>query len=212
MLIVLFSVIAFDLGGFGRRVAGGVLNQWAAALGLIRADGRIFGDFPARAIFGLTVAIGAWLGGAVWWHGLALAVTTFIGCTVGNFGGLGMGRGSDPYWQDFGAMELHGLGGTVLSAFAAGALGYWHWGFFLVAGILCAPSYEAGYRTVDAGRQWLPIGFQEGPEVGEFVWGGVMALAAFGCALGGAHGTTAIQMLLGLVASFAMMIFHTLVG
>lgn len=178
MLILLFSVISFVLGGLGRRVAGGVLNQWAAALGLIRSDGRVFGDFPARAVFGLTIAVGAWLGSAVWWHGLALIVTTFIGCTIGNFGGLGMGRGSDPYWEDFGAMEMHGLGGVVLSAFGAGLLGY-HWHLFLAAGLLCAPAYEAGYRIVGPSRSWLPVGFKEGPEVGEFVWGGIMALAAF---------------------------------
>lgn len=211
MLILLFSVISFVLGGLGRRAAGGLLNQVAAAAGWIRSDGRVFGDFPARAIFGLTVAIGAWLGGMAWWQGLAFVATTFLGCAVGNFEGLGMGRGSDPYWRSFGAMELHGLGGTVLSAFVAGALGYWHWGLLLVAGLLCAPSYESGYQAVESGRR-LPIGFREGPEVGEFIWGGVMALAALFCALGGAHGATAIQTLFGAAASFSVTIFHTLVG
>lgn len=208
MLIVLFSVVSFILGGLGRRACGGVLNEWAKALGWIPENGRVTGDYPTRALFGLTVAAGAWLGAALWWHGLALIGAIFLGCAVPLFGGLGLGRGSDSYWESFGALTLHGVGGTALAAIGAGLLGYPQWGLFFLAGLLCAPAYEIGYRVYSVGQSWLPVGFRGGPQVGEFVWGGWVALAALFCALGGDQGGTALQVLLSAAITF----FHTLVG
>lgn len=49
--------LAMALGALGRRIAGGVLNQWFAKPGA-----RVFGDTPARLLFGVCVALACVVG------------------------------------------------------------------------------------------------------------------------------------------------------
>lgn len=79
------ALAAMILGGFGRRIAGGL---WGDLLGR-RSPG---GDGPIRLAFGLLIAASALLAGAPLGWSVLLAALTFAGSTTGNFDGLTMGR------------------------------------------------------------------------------------------------------------------------
>jgi hypothetical protein len=116
-------------------VAGGAFQQWS---------GIDVGDLPARLFFGLTVGVAALLAGAVWWVALALIPAIWVGTTVGNFGGIGMGRSGNPYWRDFGGLTLHGLLGVAAPALLVWWVGHF-WPALLLAGLSIAPLYTAGW-------------------------------------------------------------------
>lgn len=107
-LAVLLPLAALVVG-IGRRVAGGVLNQWAAALGLIGAGGRVMGDLPARAIYGAAVAVAALAAGGAWACAGAMPLV-IIGCAVPMWAIDPLGDGySTPVWLRCLGNGAHGV-------------------------------------------------------------------------------------------------------
>lgn len=169
MVIGIKLIVSGLVGGFGRRLAGGLFQQWS---------GLDWGQ-PVRLFFGFTCSFAGWLAGAGWMEALALAPLVWVGTTLGLFGGLGMGRGSQGYWRDFGTMTLHGVLSVILPCAWAVWLGYAWWPIAL-SGLLIGVAYEAGYRLIGLNPQpypfnrisW-PAGFNGAPEWGELIWGAV---------------------------------------
>lgn len=170
---ILFGLLAFFLGAFGRRIAGGALPEltpWNA------------GDQVVRLFFGLTVALAALMGGVSWLLCLAMIPATWVGTTTSNFDSMAMGRGGhNSFARDFAGMTLHG----VLSA-ALPALGAWYMGFawwpIALSGFLIAPLYDLGWRISPnggTGITWMPLFLRVGTAFGEFFWGGAVALLTY---------------------------------
>ena len=174
-MLALLIPLAFLLGAFGRRAAGGVLNQWAG-----RPDSRpLVGDTPTRLLFGVTIALAAALGGAVGWQALLMVPAVWVGTTTGNFHSMAMGRAQTSYVHDFVGMSLHALLSALLPT-AVAAYG-WHvqaaWLFGLT--MLASPLYSLGWTI--SGRQGnprLPLGMRGGSELGEAFWGGATGVGA----------------------------------
>ncbi|HEV7216849.1 MAG TPA: hypothetical protein VGP33_17215 [Chloroflexota bacterium] len=180
----------FLLGGLGRRVAGGVLGQW------FNYDS---GALISRGFYGLTVALAALLGGAIWWHSLLVIPAIYVGCTWPNnmtfpawtgiapVGGIGLGRqAGGSFWRDAAGLEVHGVIGTALVALGAFFAGYVAWWLMVIAGLLIVPLYLAGWQIT--GRPVnlrYPLGMQVGSEWGEALWGGAVAALAFTTAMVG---------------------------
>lgn len=163
---------AFFFGGLGRRVAGGIGEEWLGH----KTPG---GDTPVRVFFGATVAAAAALGGAVWWHALALVPLTWVGAATGNFNSMAMGRGTSSLGHDILGMTAHGVLSALLPALGAWWLGY-SWVWIVGAGLLAAPSYTLGWSVTGlAGKPSWPLGLRSGTEIAEAVWGGLCALGAF---------------------------------
>lgn len=172
-MIALLPLAAL-LGAFGRRIAGGILNQWTGH----PDSAPLMGDIPARLIFGSCIAAGAAMGGAIWWHALALIPAVWAGTTVGNFGSISQGRGGGSPWSQALGELAHGLAGVALPALGAWWLGYPHWWVLPIGGALIAPSYWLGWTVSGLyGRPDFPVGLRGGSEIGEALWG-----ACFGCA------------------------------
>lgn len=187
-VIILLSLIAFLLGAVGRRIAGGVLNQWAH-----KTDGvsRVMGDTPARLIYGAALGLAALMGGAVWWVALVMVPAVWVGTTTGNFNGMAMGRAEFSYWHDFAGMTVHGAlaaGFPVALTVYAGAV----WGSIWIAAtcLACAPLYTVAWATAEhLGTQAVPasgvprrhllLGFNGGSELGEAFWGGACGIGTF---------------------------------
>lgn len=172
--------LAALLGGFGRRAAGGYLNQLAG-----RPDSRpLTGDTPTRILYGVLIAICALMGGALWWQALLMIVAVWVGTTTGNRGAMDMGRAGGGFWRDFLAMSRHGLDSAILPT-AVAAWG-WHWQAAWLFGMtmLAAPCYALGWCVGGRiGNPRFPIGLRGGSELGEALWGacvGIGALLAFG--------------------------------
>lgn len=189
MLSILSAFLAIVLGGLGRRIAGGVLNQWAGLSG--EGDARVMGDHPARLIFGATVAFSAFLGGCPWKLALILIPCVWVGTTTGNFESMAMGRGSHSKYHDWLGMTAHAVLSAILPALAVfliyPALPWWWIGLLP---LLAAPGYELGWFISELTgnspslRQniyynHIPNGFKGGTELGEFFFGGACALGAF---------------------------------
>lgn len=184
----LFIPIVMILGALGRRIAGGLLNQWAGD-----TDGvsRVMGDTPARLIYGAALGLAALAGSAAWPVALAMVPAVWVGTTTGNFNGMAMGRAEFSYWHDFWGMTAHGalsailpVGLAVLAGAAAGSI------WIAVDCLLCAPLYAAAWNVAeDMGTQAVPAssiarrsllrGFNGGSELGEAFWGAACALGTF---------------------------------
>lgn len=166
-------IIAAILGALGRRIAGGVFQQWS---------GLDAGDYPVRAFFGLMLMLSAAIGGYSSWPVLLLVPSTFIGCSL-PVGGIGMGRGNPTrYWHDFWTVTAHGAGNMGLAALPYLWLGG-HWWWLLLAGFAIAPLYELGWRIDESVRRSiLPLGLMWGSEWGEALWGAACGVAAWGLA------------------------------
>lgn len=191
-MLFLLAIPVFVLGALGRRIAGGVLNEWFRPIGP-----RVMGDTPARLIFGASIGLSALLGGAPWYLALALVPVTWVGTTTGNFDSLSMGRGAYSISHDILGMLAHGaltaLTPTVLLAsldYFAHIPSEWWWitlscvqapCFYLIGWTVTEklgsqgvpPSAPALHRTA------LPVGFRGGVELAEALWGGAMALGAY---------------------------------
>lgn len=182
---------AFALGGLGRRVAGGVMGQW------FNWD---TGALISRNFYGLTLALAALAGGVVWWQAAIIVPCTYIGCTVPNkftfpdswgiapIGGIGLGRQpGGNFWRDAAGLLVHGLAGTGLAAIGAWWLGFILWPLLVASGASIVGAYLIGWAvTGQLGRYDFPLGFRDGAEVGEFLWGGTVAAAFFVTAMAGA--------------------------
>lgn len=185
-------------GGLARRCAGGLLNQWFG-----RAGQPIMGDLPTRLLFAASLAA-AWVaGGAPAWSFLVMLPCCYVGTAMGNHGGIGMGRGDDrAFWADAGRMTWHGFDSMGFPILAAWLLHYdWHWErwwpvgtlgshhyawwWIMVTCLIAAVPYEVGYMLAGrTGNCKFPPGFQGGAEIGEFLWGGIMAVGMYLAARG----------------------------
>lgn len=159
--------VSFLIGALGRRIAGGAFQQWT---------GWDIGDHLVRLFFGATVAASAAMGGAGWWS-LLLVLAVWIGCTI-PMGGIGLGRQPGGSWlHDAAGLTMHGVATGVLCALA---LTEWPphvvASAMIVAGVFIVPAYEIGWRMA---RPTFPLGFRQGSEIGEALWGGTIAVGAY---------------------------------
>ena len=159
------------LGAFGRRVAGGVLNQWFAPAG------RVMGDLPARAIWGLSLGIAAIAGGATVWQALAVVPLVVAGCAVPMWAIDPLGDGySSPRWLRCAGLAAHGL----LSMLLVTAGAWWcgdGWWCLLAGSVAILPLYIAGWVIAPVQRSAFPAGLRLGSEIGEALWGCAMGVA-----------------------------------
>ena len=150
-------VVAFA-GGMGRRLAGGVINDWTG-------HAEPGGDWPIRAAEGLIFVGIAAAGGFVWmWAALiGVAVT------------LGAGLGSPTVTPDPYAV---GLFNYIIPGIVIGVGADHHVGCVIV---LAAGAAAGLIVRVLRGRTapWLPRGFQGDTNLMEFAWGATMGLAVF---------------------------------
>ena len=201
--MIIFAIPSLILGALGRRVAGGLIQDWT---------GVNTGDHPVRVFFGAMIALSAWLGGASPWMAVAILAGTWAGSTTGNNGGMAMGRGDHTFASDFARMSLHGLAIAVPVAFAAMVYGAVQYRTIMVfdqvplvlciACLACAPCYAAGWWIAELtgnqprdmrsfpdghiptsdemnGTRTFPLGFRGGSELGETIWGAAMGLGAY---------------------------------
>jgi hypothetical protein len=172
MLNTLIITASFVLGGLGRRVAGGAFQQWT---------GKDIGDLPVRLFFGACIALAALLAGATWWVAAFLILAIWAGTTIPLFGGLGMGRSGNDYWQDFGGMTAHGALGMSILMIPAPWL-HINWLPLWLAGLSISPLYTVGWSLThqlpNGSREvaWLPYSLKGGSEVGEVLWGGAVGI------------------------------------
>jgi hypothetical protein len=191
MLLALELLIAFILGGFGRRFAGGLLGQWF---------GNIGGTQVGRAAWGVLAAVVAFMSGLP----LGWAVLVGFGFPIGlilkaNAPGMAMGRGIDEFgsryldarkrWIDAGWLTWHGLVVAGMPILALFTFGWWTSGAVFrgtsaiaLAGLLCAPIHELAWRYpfhIPALGMYgdLIRGPYDPPPTAEFIWGGVLAMA-----------------------------------
>jgi len=154
ILLVLFLPL---LGALLFRVRGGLFRLPSTTLG--------------RAVWsvGMTVPI---VGVTLNWWLLLLAPLLFAGCVLPWWKSIDMGRNEGSYWVDVAFQTARG----VCWVLPAVALMGWQYGFIaaaplLIAGLLCAPAYELGWRTPST----IP-GLTRGSEVGEVYFGFLIGL------------------------------------
>ena len=183
MIYASLSLLSFLLGGLGRRIAGGALNQWAGLPGGV--NGRVMGDTPARLIYAALIAICASLALAPPLVNPVILVAVWIGSTTGNFDSIGMGRGGHPFWRDYLGMTAHGAICAAILLVSLAVLGRFiplpSWWWLAGAGFYYAASaYELGWIvTGRTGNRRLPVGLQTGSDLAEFIWGGLCGLCTF---------------------------------
>lgn len=178
-------VLAFLLGGLGRRIAGGALNQWAGLPGGV--NGRVMGDTPARFIYAGLIAACALLAGGSWKFVPAIVLGTWAGSTTGNFNSIGMGRGGNTLAHDYWGMTAHGTICAALILLALFAtlfcptvvmprlMGLAAYGF-----MLAPEAYMLAWIiTGRTGRKWLPVGLRTGSDLAELIWGGFCGLGVY---------------------------------
>jgi hypothetical protein len=159
-IIILAAVIA---NGFGRRFAGGLLQQWLGPIG-----GTQVGRLVQAAIAGASVAVLAWHAGQallpIWWVPLAAAAAVFVGATWG-FPRYAL------RWPFLNLRASHmvpeGLGDTIglsLNGIAACAplalLAWWlglDWWWLVAAGVVRGPAY---WLAAAALPPWRWMGFR----------------------------------------------------
>jgi hypothetical protein len=145
---------------------GALLFRMRGAALFQRITGR--GKTTGDAVYAAGLAAIAMPG---WWQALALAVALWLGGRLGWWRTLTLGRNPEdgPVWQQW---LLHTARGVLWTAPAA-ALAWWLGCSpfaLLLAGLLCAPAYEAGWRL--DGRGGLG-----GTEWGECFFGAAIGLA-----------------------------------
>lgn len=177
-------VASILLGAFGRRAAGGALNQWTGHTD----DHPLTGDLPTRLLYGVCLGLAALIGGSLLWQAALMIPAVFVGTTTGNNGSMDMARAEDTFEHDWWGMTLHGLESAFLPALVValpsvlvghwGADLRWLWTFGLT--LAASPFYWVGWVISGAhGRSSLPIGLRGGSELGEAFWGGACGLGVF---------------------------------
>jgi hypothetical protein len=165
------AAVGLLASGLGRRVAGGLWGQTIPG-----------GDYPTRLLWGVTVALPAWLAGMPRLPALCLIPAVFLGCSIG-YARQSM-RVGDPTlrWPEkagaiLGSLE-HGIGGMALPALVAAWAGTWHgWAAFVAAGVSCPFWYWLAYR-VPWSPQLLGVYRDDRPPMAELMWGGAVGIAA----------------------------------
>ncbi len=174
------AVLAAVLCGLGRRIAGGVLNQWFAAPG-----GRVMGDLPARGIWGLSLGVAAFAAGATLGRACVILPLVVAGCAVPMWAIDPLGEGySSPRWLRCLGLAAHGLLSMLLVTAGAWWCGY-GWPWILGASMAILPLYVAGWMIAPAQRPTFPPGFRLGSEIGELLWGCAMGAAVVLAVRGG---------------------------
>jgi len=195
-IIVALGVLAFIMGGLGRRIAGGVLNQWKSP-STNGAGVAVMGDTPARLIYSASVSLAVILSAVVvpttlmfWCLAACMLPAVFVGTTTGNNNSLSMGTADDyTFKHDFLGMLVHGIesavlpGMVVLLAFIPASIRE----AVILSAILeasiavgCPLAYYVGWRIAGLkGASYMPLGLKGGTEIGEALWGGLTALSAF---------------------------------
>ncbi len=149
-MIVPHLVAAAILGGFGRRVAGGLLED------INNGQRTPGGDYPVRAIYAFVMADVALLHDAGWWS-VAIFVAVFVGACMGS--PWGRSGGGKWWWQAWDGFLAYVWTAAVL-------VGMQHWagaGLVLVAG-------SAGAVVVM--KYVFPLKLSGNPT--EWVWGALM--------------------------------------
>lgn len=196
---VALGVLAFILGALGRRIAGGVLNQWASP-STNGAGTTVMGDTPARLIYSVNVSLAVILSAVVVHHmsipnslaALAMVLAVFVGTTTGNDNSLSMGTAGYTFKHDFLGMLVHGIESAILPGAVIGlatrfCLGEGLSQVFTIAAIAattiavgCPVVYYVGWRIAGLkGASYMPLGLKGGTEIGEALWGGLTALTVF---------------------------------
>lgn len=141
------------------RLRGAALFQRITGRGKTTADAIYAGCLAALAMPG-------------WWQAAPLALALWLGGRAGWWRSLTLGRNpmDGPVWRQW---ALHTARGLLWTAPAA-ALAWWLSASprpLLLAGLVCAPAYEAGWRLAGLGR------------LGGTEWGECLFGAAIGAAL-----------------------------
>lgn len=198
MIYILIPIVLI-VGALGRRIAGGVLNQWfvgilfqpGAFLTLLGGDaGRVMGDTPARLIYGASMAVAALLAGAGLTVAALMIPAYFIGSTTGNFNSTGMGRSSTGFVECFLGMSVHAaltavvpyltLVALTMRLHGVSWLAFEQGGWLVGLCMLAAPLYDLAWCITGLnGKARFPNGFQQGPDLGEAFWGAATALGVF---------------------------------
>ncbi len=175
-MVVVICLAAAVAGALGNRIRGGLLPIPGGT-----QVGRLLG-------WGLPVAAMAWLCGMAWWGAVLAGVGAFLGCCMGQFGGLSMGhRGPAPAVSPWLTMTVWGLARVAGPAAILLALHHPAGATLVMAsGLACAPIYDLAWRVPP--RVYLRgFGYGDGPatgydppELAEALHGAVMlaALAA----------------------------------
>ena len=172
MLISLGLLAAAIIGSLGNRVRGGLFPMPG-------------GDVPARLLgWGLPCALIVASAGAAWWS-LAIGAGAFVGCSMGQYGGLSMGHrpNSVTGWRAWAGMAAFGFGRVALPAAVTGWCGG-AWWLVLTSGLLAPVIYDAVWRVPPAIYQ-RGFGYGGGPpaydppELAEAAHGAIMAIALF---------------------------------
>lgn len=159
------------VGAIGNRIRGGLLPIPGGT-----QVGRLVG-------WGLPCAAVAWLCGAPPLYAALIGLGAFLGCCVGQYGGLSMGhRGGAPRISPWLTMTAWGVARVGLPALVVWWLaGAWWW--LLVSGLACAPLYWVVWH-VPSWAYLRGLGYGDGPatgfdppELAEALHGAVMVVA-----------------------------------
>jgi len=164
----MLTILAIIANAFGRRIAGGLLQQWVGPIG-----GSHVGRLVMGAIAGATVTAFA----PVWWWGLAAIPAVWAGSTFG-FPRCGMVPKNA---FDVGALAVrHGLLAVLPLAVLLGALAGPVAALpVVVAGLLRGPCYWLATLW----QPYVPVlglnpdGLPDPPAIAEFYSGGLLGLA-----------------------------------
>lgn len=168
-MTALLILAAAIIGALGNRIRGGLFPV---------PGGTQVGRLVGWAIPCTLVA------GPLGWWALAVGAGAFLGCCVGQYGGLSMGhRGPAPAvspWLTMTGWGLARVAGPALVVWWTG--GAWWW--LLASGMACAPLYAAVWLLPDwalripgLGRGTGPGDARDQPEMAE-AWHGVLMLPA----------------------------------
>lgn len=176
--MILLLLASFLLCGVGRRFAGG---------GFEELTGLDVGDLPTRAFFGATMTLAAFLGGVHSWWLLTMVITGMLGCSIGMFDCLSMGREPARSWATdaWGAVK-HGVLSMLITSLAFLIVDLTGGGYrsdlpLVVMGFTMPLFYELGWRLYEGKLiprrpMWI---LGQPTTVGEFAWGGMCGVGMF---------------------------------